>query len=173
MAGKTTLLRLEPPANLPPRTASTAPKAKGLTAANAVAEDILDAVQAPKVYQQDNKSWVVRVSSTPATKLDVVALQVRSLPRGGGDADVHTPKSLYRFLTPRTRPARAVRSVRRKSIRQNTGALEGPLARAAQAPAAALRLELRYGSDSGRHKRLNTPSRFPIPIPVPRRRHST
>ncbi len=76
MAQAKTLLKLDaaPP---PPKKGgggpSTQPSKAGLTAANAVAEDILDAILTSK----DGNGAPQRVSRTPATKIDVVALQVR------------------------------------------------------------------------------------------------
>lgn len=54
-------------------------KAAGLTAAAADASVILDAIRAPQPV--DGRGGFLRVSSTPATKTDVVALQVRGAPR--------------------------------------------------------------------------------------------
>ncbi len=50
----------------------------GLTAAAADAAVILDAIRAPQPV--DGRGGFLRVSSTPATKTDVVALQVRGAP---------------------------------------------------------------------------------------------
>lgn len=65
------LLRLDP---APPQPKNSTKKQgpKGLSAANADTDDILDAILPAK---QDGKH-ILRVSSTPATKMDVVALQV-------------------------------------------------------------------------------------------------
>ena len=69
----TSLLRLDP-APPQPKNATKKTGPKGLTAANADTDDILDAILPAK---QDGKQ-LLRVSSTPATKMDVVALQVSS-----------------------------------------------------------------------------------------------
>ena len=42
-------------------------------------EEILDSVLPPREWSEDGQLWVQRVSSTPATRLDVINLQVVSL----------------------------------------------------------------------------------------------
>lgn len=45
---------------------------------NQQAEEILDSVLPPREWSEEGQLWVQRVSSTPATRLDVINLQVRS-----------------------------------------------------------------------------------------------
>lgn len=41
-------------------------------------EEILDSVLPPREWSEEGQLWVQRVSSTPATRLDVINLQVNS-----------------------------------------------------------------------------------------------
>lgn len=43
---------------------------------NQQTEEILDSVLPPREWSEDGQLWVQRVSSTPATRLDVINLQV-------------------------------------------------------------------------------------------------
>lgn len=45
---------------------------------NQQTEEILDSVLPPREWSEEGQLWVQRVSSTPATRLDVINLQVRS-----------------------------------------------------------------------------------------------
>lgn len=45
---------------------------------NQQAEEILDSVLPPREWSEEGQLWVQRVSSTPATRLDVINLQVCS-----------------------------------------------------------------------------------------------
>ena len=47
---------------------------------NQQTEEILDSVLPPREWTEDGQLWVQRVSSTPATRLDVINLQVRPSP---------------------------------------------------------------------------------------------
>ena len=55
------------------------PKAKPAAAEvqkNQQTEEVLDSVLPPREWSEDGQLWVQRVSSTPATRLDVINLQV-------------------------------------------------------------------------------------------------
>lgn len=45
---------------------------------NKQTEEILDNVLPPREWSEEGQLWVQRVSSTPATRLDVLNLQVRT-----------------------------------------------------------------------------------------------
>jgi hypothetical protein len=71
------LLKLDVQSALAKPKAAGAAKGQGLTAANADADAILEAILPPSTGA-DGKTQGLRVSSTPATKIDVLALQVRA-----------------------------------------------------------------------------------------------
>ena len=87
MASKS-LVRMDPPGLPKPR--STLPKA----GAAPTADDLLDKIVPPQRFTDGaNKEWVQRISSTPATRVDVVALaealdqRLRQRGQAGADFD--------------------------------------------------------------------------------------
>ena len=56
----------------PPKTKPTAAELQK----NQQTEEILDSVLPPREWSEEGQLWVQRVSSTPATRLDVINLQV-------------------------------------------------------------------------------------------------
>ena len=78
MASKS-LVKMDPPGALPPRksgeAAAAAAARKAASGAPPTAEDLLDRIVPPQLFSDGaNKQWVQRISSTPATRIDVAAL---------------------------------------------------------------------------------------------------
>jgi dynein light intermediate chain len=69
---------------------SSLPPVEGATAT----EDLLNSILPPREWTEDNQLWVQYVSSTPATRLDVVNLQ-EHLDRKLQQRQVQPPTVLY------------------------------------------------------------------------------
>lgn len=74
MASKS-LVKMDPPGALPPKGKAEAKAAKAASGAAPTADDLLDRIVPPQRFTDGgNKEWVQRISSTPATRIDVAAL---------------------------------------------------------------------------------------------------
>ena len=62
---------------LTPRTGKLTPLDSSAGKAGPGVEDVLNAIIPPREYSEAGQLWVQQVSSTPATRLDVIALQAR------------------------------------------------------------------------------------------------